>query len=59
MARFLMNTMPASGGFPWIVLGVEDGDDYLQALEAASVGLDIKPFNMFLTQRLPGSMERR
>jgi hypothetical protein len=31
---------------------VEDGDEYLQALEAASVGLDIKPVTVFICQPL-------
>ena len=30
MARFLMNAMPAAGGYPWTVIRVEDRDDYLQ-----------------------------
>lgn len=56
-ARFLMNAMLASGGFPWLVIRVEDRTLYLQALEAASVGGDIKPFATFISERLrtPGA----
>jgi hypothetical protein len=48
IARFLMNTMLASGGYPWTVIPLEERDRYMKALEAASVDLDIKPFAAFL-----------
>lgn len=51
-ARFLMNAMLASGGFPWLVIRVEDRALYLEALEAASVGGDLKPFASFIAGRL-------
>jgi hypothetical protein len=44
MGRFLMNVMLASGGYPWTVMPVERRDDYMAALEAASVRQDIGPF---------------
>jgi len=44
MGRFLMNLMLASGGYPWIVVPLERRDDYMVALESASVGGDIRPF---------------
>ena len=44
MGRFLMNTMLASGGYPWTVIPVEERDRYMNALEHASFGQDIKPF---------------
>ena len=44
MGRFLMNVMLAAGGYPWTVVPVERRDDYMTALEAASVDGDIKPF---------------
>lgn len=47
-ARFLMNAMLASGGYPWTVIRLEDRDDYLAALEAASVDQDIEPFAAFV-----------
>ena len=52
LARFLMNVMLASGGYPWTVIRVEDRDDYLAALEAASVRMDIKPFAGFVAKRV-------
>ena len=33
MARFLMNAMLASGGYPWTVIRVEDRNAYLAALD--------------------------
>jgi hypothetical protein len=48
MGRFLMNTMMAAGGYPWTIIPVDRRDGYMAALEAASVGQDIKPFAKFL-----------
>jgi Fic family protein len=48
MGRFLMNAMLASGGYPWTVIPVERREEYMQALEKASVGQDIEPFAGFL-----------
>lgn len=48
MGRFLMNVMLASGGYPWTVIPVEERDRYMEALEAASVDQDIKPFAEFV-----------
>ncbi len=57
IARFLMNSMLASGGYPWTVIRVEDRDAYISALEAASVDTDIRPFVRFLAARVRWSME--
>ncbi len=48
MGRFLMNAMLAGGGYPWTVIPVERRDDYMQALEQASVHQNIEPFTAFL-----------
>jgi Fic family protein len=48
VGRFLMNTMMASGGYPWTVIPVTDRNAYVNALEKASVGDDIAPFAGFL-----------
>jgi len=48
MGRFLMNTMMASGGYPWTVITVDTRDQYMAALEQASVNKNIKPFVEFL-----------
>lgn len=52
MGRFIMNLMMASGGYSWTVVPVERRDEYMQALEAASVQQDIKPFTEFLASLL-------
>ena len=44
LARFLMNAMLASGGYPWTTVRVEDRHTYMSALETASVGGDVTPF---------------
>lgn len=46
--RFLMNVMMASGGLPWTILPVDRRDEYMAALERASVHGDIGPFAAFL-----------
>ena len=57
MARFLMNVMLASGGYPWTVIRVEDRIAYLSALDSASIGMDIRPFSAFVAQRVRWSLE--
>lgn len=52
IARFLMNVMLASGGYPWTVIRVDDREDYMAALESASVKMDIKPFARFVAERV-------
>ncbi len=50
MARFLMNTMLASGNYPWTVIPVERRNDYMNALEEASVNGNIEPFAKFISE---------
>jgi len=38
----------ASGGYPWTIVRMKSRDQYMAALEAASVGGDIKPFAILL-----------
>ncbi len=52
LARFLMNTMLASGGYPWTVIRVEDRKGYLGALDSASIDGDIRPFAKFIAERV-------
>lgn len=52
MGRFLMNVMMASGGYPWTVITVDGRDEYMAALEQASVHKNIKPFSEFLAINL-------
>jgi fido (protein-threonine AMPylation protein) len=58
MARFLMNAMLASGGYPWTVIRVDDRTAYLRALESASIEGDIKPFATFIAERVDWSIKQ-
>ena len=49
VGRFLMNTMLASGGYDWLIIPVERRDEYMAALEKASVEGNIVPFVKFLS----------
>jgi hypothetical protein len=52
VARFLMNAMLASGGYPWTVIRVAHRSKYLSTLERASVDLEIRPFATLLAKSL-------
>lgn len=52
VARFLMNTLFAAGGYPWTVIRVEERTDYLRALESASADSDVKPFAKFVANQM-------
>lgn len=56
MARFLMNSMLASGGYPWAVVRVEDRAKYLGALDSASIDTNITPLAKFLAERVEWSL---
>ncbi|WP_421995365.1 Fic family protein [Roseococcus sp.] len=56
-ARLLMNAMLASGGYPWTVIRLEDRDDYLRGLDAASIEGDVGPFADFIADRVRLAME--
>jgi Fic family protein len=57
MARFLMNVLLASGGYPWTVVRVEDRAVYLNALDRASIDVDARPFAMFIAERVRWSLK--
>ena len=59
MGRFLMNVMLAGGGYPWTVLPVEERNDYMAALEAASVEQNIKQFAALLARLVQARLEGR
>jgi len=58
MARFLMNAMLASGGYPWTVIRIVDRKSYLSALDRASIEMDIHPFTTFIVRRVQWRLER-
>ncbi len=51
MARFLMNVMLASGGYPWTVIRWRDRKADLAVLDRASIDVDVKPFTTLLAPR--------
>jgi len=57
MARFLMNVMLASGGYPWTVIRIRDRKSYLSALDRASIEMDIHPFTAFIVRRVQWHLE--
>jgi fido (protein-threonine AMPylation protein) len=57
IARFLMNTMLASGGYPWTVIPVEERDTYMNSLEEASVNNNIEPYAKFLAHLVGESIK--
>jgi Fic family protein len=56
MARFTMNLMLASGGYPWTVIHVEDRATYMAALEKASVVDDLTRFSKFVADSVRRSL---
>jgi hypothetical protein len=60
--RFLMNSMLASGGYPWTVIQVGSRPAYFSALDAASARGEIRPFAAFVVAsmaRTPDLTARR
>ena len=52
MARFLMNVMMASGGYPWTIVRTTRRKAYLDVLEAASAEQNILPFANFVREEM-------
>lgn len=58
MGRFLMNVMLAAGGYPWIVIPVEQRNKYMATLEDASVRQNIIPFTKFLADLVKDKLKK-
>ena len=56
IARFLMNAMLASGGYPWTIIRVQSRRAYMAALEAASVQGNLTPFAEFVAEAVRATM---
>ena len=56
IARFLMNVMLASGGYPWTIVPVEKRSEYMKALEKASVKQNISDFVKFIADLVSARM---
>jgi len=55
IGRFILNTLLASGGYPWAVIRVEQRKVYMAALENASVHHDISDFARFIAAEMAAS----
>ena len=47
-ARFVMNSQLVTAGYPWVVVPLNRRQEYMEALEKASVGEDIEAFARFV-----------
>lgn len=54
IARFIMNTMFITGGYPWTIIQLNNRKEYFAALESASVQQNIIPFTKFLVKEMEG-----
>nr|MCH9741428.1 Fic family protein [Campylobacterota bacterium] len=50
MARFIMNAILVSNGYPWLIIKVEERERYMNSLEEASVDGNIEPFAGFILE---------
>jgi hypothetical protein len=57
IGRFILNTLLASGGYPWTVIRVEHRQAYMAALENASVRHDISDFTRFVVAEMAASAQ--
>lgn len=57
IGRFLMNSMLASGGYPWTIVPLEKRNDYMASLEEASTSQNIEPFAKFLGSLVQAALE--
>jgi hypothetical protein len=57
VARFAMNVLLATAGYPWTVIRVNKRQQYLEHLECASVAGDIAPFARFIVEELRWSAQ--
>lgn len=52
IGRFIMNLMLISGGYNWTIIRVDRRNEYMAALEKASVEENIEPFANFLKEEI-------
>ena len=50
MARFIMNVMLTTGGYPWTIVPVESRNRYMTTLEKASTENDISEFAALISE---------
>lgn len=52
LARFLMNLMLVSAGYPWTILRVTERTEYMKSLDLVATDKDIKHFTRFILQEM-------
>lgn len=52
IARFLMNAMLASGGYPWTVVRVDNRKKYISILEQTHIKFDMTAFTKFIKSEM-------
>lgn len=52
IGRFIMNSLFASGGFPWTIISVTRREEYMRSLEKASVEQNIRPLAEFILSEM-------
>lgn len=57
IGRFMMNALLASGGYPWTVVRVARRQQYMDALEKASVDGEIRALAKFLAEEMQSAPE--
>lgn len=55
LARFLMNLMLVSAGYPWTIIHVTDRAEYMKSLDTVAADNDIKPFTEFIVRQMKRS----
>src|SRR3990167_4113578 len=55
IARFLMNTLLASGGYPWTVIRVKNRNQYISILEKTHNQFDLTAFSKFINPDISSS----
>jgi Fic family protein len=56
LARFLMNLMLVSAGYPWTILRVTERTEYIKSLDLVATDKDIKPFTGFILREMESSL---
>ena len=52
LARFILNTMLASGGYPWTIVRVDNRSQYIDSLETTHLGDGIEKFCQFIVKEM-------
>ncbi len=56
---FLMNTLLASGGYPWTVIRVQKRSQYIDTLEKSHTPFNITDFSLFIQQEMDSSLAQQ